>query len=648
MKTSGFPPRGWRPALPLLLLVIVILAWTANEIRDVFVQQRDKEAARLQTIADLKSRQIVDWLRERQGDAEFVQTSQFFATNYRRWRESGDLASRDLLQTRMEQLRRSRGFAAIMLLDEQGKRLLGSARSPLEIAPPLRDAVKQAAADRQVRRVGPYRGLADSLRLDFVAPLTAAGSQPPLIVLHIDPHDWLFHTLQSWPVPSASGETLLFRRDGDQVLFLNELRHRRNTAVKLRVPLATSNLLAAQVLRGEVKSSGLIAGEDYRGMAVLGVAHPIPGTDWFLVAKLDRTEIYAEATKDSLWIGFTGLLALFVAVAGYYLVRQRQQLTLSTSVQQSQAERLHALQLLAAIADSSNDAIFAKDGDGRYTLYNRAAGRMTGIAPETALGLDDRAIFPTAQAAAIRATDQKIMAADKPAQYDEVIGTQVVEVIKGPLHDENGQAIGIFGIARNVTERKQAESALRASEAKFRSLFENSMDGVLLTTPDGSILSANPEAQRIFGYSEDELRGIGRPGVVDTTDHRLGAALAEREKTGQFRGELTLLAKDGTRFPAEVSSLVFEDSHGQAMTSMVVRDIGARIAAERALLCQTEELRSRNAELERFNRAMVGRELDMLALKQQVNALSVQLGQEPPYPLAFLDTQEQPPERAEP
>jgi len=58
---------------------------------------------------------------------------------------------------------------------------------------------------------------------------------------------------------------------------------------------------------------------------------------------------------------------------------------------------------------------------------------------------------------------------------------------------------------------------------------------------------------------------------------------------------------------------------------------------------QTQELAQRNAELERFNRATVGRELDMIALKQQVNELSRQLGQEPPYPLAFLDVLPVPP-----
>lgn len=642
MTPARFKVGAWRPALPFILLASAILALTAAGIGLTFTQQRDKEVARLQAIADLKARQIADWLIERQGDAELIRVNPFFAASYRHWRDANDSASRGRLQAQLELFREHPGFSAMLLLDAQGERLWGSAQAPREIAPPLRDAARQAANDMKVHRVGPYRGMAGTPRLDFVIPLTAAGPHPPLAVLHVAPSDWLFRTLQNWPVPSASGETLLVRRDGDQVQFLNELRHRKNSALNLRLPLASPKLLAAQVLRGEVQPGGLVEGEDYRQVAALGVAHPIPGSDWFLLAKLDSAELYGEAIRDTVWIGLVGLLALFMAAQGYNLLRQRQQLALAVSVQQSQAERLRALRLLAAIADSSDDAIFAKDMEGRYLLFNQAASRFVGKPVEAVLGQDDRAIFPPDQAEMLMTTGRWVIAENRVFTQQEVLdtaeGERVFLATKGPLHDEQGNTIGIFGISRDITEMKRAEVAQREHETKYRSLFENSMDGVLLTTPDGGILSANPEAQRILGYSEEELRHIGRAGIVDASDPRLAAALAERARTGRFRGELTLRAKDGTSFPAEVSSLIFHDSQGRATTSMFVRNIVAQKAAEEALRQQTEELAQRNAELEHFNRSMVGRELDMIALKKQVNELAGQAGKEPPYPLAFLDT----------
>ena len=74
------------------------------------------------------------------------------------------------------------------------------------------------------------------------------------MALRIDPNRFLYPYIQTWPVPSASAETLLFRGEGDHVLFLNELRHRSNTALKLRVPFDRgADLLAVQVLMGRAK-----------------------------------------------------------------------------------------------------------------------------------------------------------------------------------------------------------------------------------------------------------------------------------------------------------------------------------------------------------------------------------------------------------
>ncbi|HOT45812.1 MAG TPA: response regulator [Spirochaetota bacterium] len=137
--------------------------------------------------------------------------------------------------------------------------------------------------------------------------------------------------------------------------------------------------------------------------------------------------------------------------------------------------------------------------------------------------------------------------------------------------------------------RKKTEDALRDSEERYRSLFENSMDGVLLTEPNGSILKANPSACLIFGRNEEDIRRAGRSGLIDASDPRLGPALEERERTGRFFGELTGLRGDGSKFPCEISSVVFRDHKGKSMTSMILRDITERKKAEEKLLRASED-----------------------------------------------------------
>lgn len=145
-------------------------------------------------------------------------------------------------------------------------------------------------------------------------------------------------------------------------------------------------------------------------------------------------------------------------------------------------------------------------------------------------------------------------------------------------------------LRREVTLRKIAEEKLRESEERYRLLFETSIDAFLLTTPEGHVHAANPAACRMFGWTEAEIKQIGRSGVVDNTDPRLSTALEERAMKGNFRGELTFVRKDGTRFPGEVSTAVFTDKQGHDKTSMVIRDITERKHTEEQLHRRIDEL----------------------------------------------------------
>jgi len=146
-------------------------------------------------------------------------------------------------------------------------------------------------------------------------------------------------------------------------------------------------------------------------------------------------------------------------------------------------------------------------------------------------------------------------------------------------------------LSEAAAARQLFEQELRESEDRYRSFFEQSIDAVLLTAPDGRILQANPEACRIFGSTEEEIRQLGRAGLVDVNDPRLPAALEERRRTGRFQGELTMVRKDGATFPAEISSALFTDRDGNSRTSMIIRDITERRRTE-------EELRKYQHHLE--------------------------------------------------
>jgi len=118
------------------------------------------------------------------------------------------------------------------------------------------------------------------------------------------------------------------------------------------------------------------------------------------------------------------------------------------------------------------------------------------------------------------------------------------------------------------------------NETLHRLLFENSLDGFMLTAPDGRILDANPAASRIFGRTREELLREGREGLIDSSDPRLPGLIAQRRQTGRAHGELSARRKDGAVFPVEFSSVVFTTPEGEPRTCLIIRDISERKAAE--------------------------------------------------------------------
>lgn len=111
------------------------------------------------------------------------------------------------------------------------------------------------------------------------------------------------------------------------------------------------------------------------------------------------------------------------------------------------------------------------------------------------------------------------------------------------------------------------------SDKYYRYAFENSLSAVLITKPNGVIVSANKTACTMFGRSEEELQQIGRNGIVDLDDPRLLIALKEREEKGEVSVELNFLRKNGEKFPVHVLSKIFKDEIDEEWTVIVFEDL---------------------------------------------------------------------------
>jgi len=392
-----------RPAAPRILTLPVLLAGLAILllVGAALLDRRHSEFAlqsrHLEAVAELRANQVAAWFQDRLSQPRFVRNSPQWAELYRRWR-GGDAAAGEQLMARVAGLRQAFGDHASLVLDERARFVAGEPGTEGPVPGPLREAALRAIATGQVQHSGIHLldQTPESARLDLVAPLLdPAGQAQGVVVLRLDPQAYLLPTLRSWPSPSRSAATLLVRQVGDQVVGIYGQRP---------LPISSPGLLAGRVLRGEVPFGQATEGVDFRGTPVLGALRPVPGTDWYLSTRIDRSEVEAAAWRQGAWIAAIGALALLGLVLGRIgWWRSRRALHAAQAAQDLQGEELRALQQVQAAlqqSEATNRLLLASMADGmfvaqdhRFVFANAALPQMLGYEHADFVGLPFEAVI---------------------------------------------------------------------------------------------------------------------------------------------------------------------------------------------------------------------------------------------------------------
>ena len=292
---------------------------------------------------------------------------------------------------------------------------------------------------------------------------------------------------------------------------------------------------------------------------------------------------YLKAINEKITIhfeGYSNLSKKWFAVSAYgsenglsvYFKDVTEQRTVNKKLEESELR-------YRSLIENASDTICITDHSHKFIDINPSGCKMFGYSRAEFLGFHITDVLFT-EDLIVNPIKIEDLRAGKTISNERSVkrkdgSSRLIELTSKMLEDGN---IIIFG--RDISERKESERLIKESEAKYRAFFESSMDGILLTLSEGDILSANPAACEIFKMTEAEICAAGLLAVVDLTDPRLHLLIEERQRTGQAKGELTLLRKDGSKFEAELTSAVFTDSFGQNRTSMIVRDISERKLAE--------------------------------------------------------------------
>jgi PAS domain S-box-containing protein len=450
----------------------------------------------LSAIIALKIDQIISWRQERIDFASKIMDDHFLSI-----RVSDFIKSRKKLLFKKQIAERltslvSFQYQSLTLIDPKGNVRLSVPTLERGLTPYVKSLVNQAMQTQKVVFSDLYFDENSKVMLSVLAPLLViqgnAKVTAGVILIKIEPYLFLYPLIKSWPTPSLTGETELIRREGNEVIFLNELRHRENIPLNLRFPLDSPNLVAAMIARGK---KGIVEGLDYRGVPVLAVAGLIPDSPWFLVAKVDADEIYAPLRKLSRQVVF--FLMLLIGTAGISVAYfQRNQQT-KFFRQQYEAERKRRVlaQRYEYLTRFANDIILVTDQSLRIVEANDRAITSYEYTRDELLNLHLIDLYPPGSEQVLN-TLMRHVDEDSglifEAMQQRKNGTTFPVEISLRLLELEGQKL-FQEIIRDITERKRTEEVLKQSEKNMRYLASQ-------------LLSAQEdERKRLSGELHDEL-----------------------------------------------------------------------------------------------------------------------------------------------
>jgi PAS domain S-box-containing protein len=262
---------------------------------------------------------------------------------------------------------------------------------------------------------------------------------------------------------------------------------------------------------------------------------------------------------------------------------------------------------VVALLDSITEGFVAYDTEWRFIYVNRSAaayfGEFLGTPAATLLGKNLWESFPMVVGTPVEEHYRRAAAGQVVVDFEVLSQFSrrclAFRAMPSPA--------GLTVFFRDITEQKRTSEALQASEVRLRSVYENCLEGILVTAPTGEIFDANPAACRMLGRPVAEIVSGGGGLVTDRSDPNLPGILEERERSGRVAGELTFVRADGTKFPAAVQSALFVDESGRARTIVTFHDLSEEQRLARAQAQTLVQLRDAEEQLRlTFDNAPIG------------------------------------------
>lgn len=521
------------------ILVFIILPLLISGIGFGFLQlQRQtligEKQNDISTIADMKVAAILQWRKERIVEASSIHKNTIMGhviNEYLSGKKSDIF--KDDFKVWAANLTDLSGYRKVLLFKPSGEQIVSYSENDLPVTQDYGDLLKNVINEQEIVLTDIFiDNSSDTISLNIAIPIIYLRNTPnkllAIMVLEIDPYKQLFPIVQSWPTANQSAETLLVRKEGNDVLFLNDLRFLKNAAMKYRRSITQMNLPAARAALGE---EGVFEAVDYRGMSVQSATRTIPGSTWSMVAKIDTSEA-VEPMSTHIWyviLACLMLISTLILGVSFWLKRNERdalqaqyegEIQLNEELKEARKELQKAhVELELRVEERTLELQKSKD------LFSNLSSQVPGILFQFQIFSDGRYRFP--------------FISDTINSFSGVIAAEVMEnpdVLFDLLHPDDYEGVqnAIRESARTLSPwyyecriiDKQKQISWRSIVAKPQKL----ADGCILWSGFISDITLNKQLTTDL-YKAKKLESIGQiaGGVAHEVRNPLNAILSITE-----------------------------------------------------------------------------------------------------------------------
>lgn len=523
--------KNYKRNYSLLILATILLLSTSGYLYIYYESERVRieKYEELALVAKLKVDEISKSIHDELEDALLISKDVFLLDRIENYLTGNENNKINLLNY-SKRIKAEHGYEDILIISNDGKMLCSTLfEKELKINAVLSECIYKSIQTKKVLFTDLQWSVdKNHIRFDFVAPILNENKKViAVLVLRKNPYATLFPLIQRWPTQSETAENLIVRKEGNHVLFLSELKYLKNAALKLKIPLTDKKIPAVMAVLG---FKGLNEGLDYRGVEVLADIRDVPNTNWFMITKIDKEEIFAELNfRTALSVIIVLLLILFsvlgFAALHYYRTRNHIKELLIKEKEITSAQEEYKTTLY-----SIGDGVITTDRFSNVKQVNTVAENLTGWKEKEAIGKPIQEIFKIINEDSRQEVEnpvERVLREGKIvglANHTLLISKNGIETpiadSGAPIQHRDGTIEGVVLVFRDQTDERASKKALQEKEYWLReSQRVGQIGSYVLDIPTNSWISSEV-LDIIFGIDADSEKTILSWNLLIHPDHR--------------------------------------------------------------------------------------------------------------------------------